>query len=67
MEMQAGKDDLRGFKVAQVRGNSLEFVLNDGSGQWDTPDPYGGSQTKNYTISAPGMYRLEAGKITHVR
>ena len=62
--MQQGEGDLFGVKVLQVRGDSLEFVLNDGAGQWDTPDPYGSSQTKNYTINAPGTYKLVAGSVT---
>ena len=67
VEMQPGKDKDVGYKVVQVRGNQLEFVLNDGAGQWDTPDPYGSSQTKNYTISTPGTYKLEAGEISKVQ
>lgn len=64
VEMQQGKEGFAGSKVLQIRGNHLEFVLNDGAGQWDTPDPYGGSQTKNYTIETAGQYRLEAGKVS---
>ena len=64
VEMQPGKEDFAGCKVLQVRGNQLEFVLNDGAGQWDTPDPYGSSQTKNYMISTPGKYMLEAGAVS---
>ena len=65
--MQPGKGEFAGSKVLQVRGNRLEFVLNDGAGQWDTPDPYGSSQTKNYIISTPGTYRLEAGAICQIQ
>lgn len=65
--MQPGKEDFAGCKVLQVRGNELEFVLNDGAGQWDTPDPYGSSQTKNYIINTPGKYRLEAGEISQLQ
>ncbi|KAL3141829.1 hypothetical protein ABBQ32_004501 [Trebouxia sp. C0010 RCD-2024] len=67
VEMQPGKEDFAGCKVLQVRGNELEFVLNDGAGQWDTPDPYGSSQTKNYIINTPGKYRLEAGEISQLQ
>ena len=66
VEMQQGKEAFAGSKVVQIRGNRLEFVLNDGAGQWDTPDPYGGSQTKNYTINAAGQYRLEAGQVSQI-
>ena len=64
--MQTGKGAFAASKVLQVRGTRLEFVLNDGAGQWDTPDPYGSSQSKNYIISTPGKYRLEAGEIRQV-
>lgn len=67
VEMRPGKDKFAGSKMLQIRGNRVEFVLNDGAGQWDTPDPYGGSQTKNYVINAPGEYRLAAGRITKVQ
>ena len=67
VEMQPGTEEFAGSKVLKVRGNRLEFVLNDGAGQWDTPDPYGSSQTKNYNISTPGRYRLEAGEISQIQ
>lgn len=63
VEMQFGSEDLTGCKVLQVRGHSVEFVLNDGAGQWDTPDPYGSSQNKNYTVDSPGKYRLQGGRL----
>ena len=63
VEMQSGSHNLSGSKVLQVRGNQIEFVLNDGAGQWDTPDPYGSSQNKNYQVDAPGKYRLQGGKL----
>jgi len=63
VEMQFGSEDLARCKVLQVRGHSIEFVLNDGAGQWDTPDPYGSSQNKNYTVDSPGKYRLQGGRL----
>ena len=33
VQMQSGSDDLAGYKVMQVRGSKIEFVLIDGSGQ----------------------------------
>ncbi len=62
--MQTGSGDLAGSKVLQVTGNRIDFVLNDGAGQWDTPDPYGSSQNKNYTIDCPGQYRLQGGRLS---
>ena len=65
--MQPGAVELAGSKVLQVRANCIEFVLNDGAGQWDTPDPYGSNQNKNYTIDSPGEYRLQGGKLNKLR
>lgn len=67
VQMQSGSDDLAGYKVMQVRGNKIEFVLNDGSGQWDTPDPYGAGQSKNYRIDTPGTYRLKDGRVSKLK
>ena len=64
VQMESGSGNLAGHKVMQVRGTRLEFVLNDGSGQWDTPDPYGAGQAKNYHINTPGTYKLKDGKLT---
>lgn len=63
VEMHFGSEDFAGCKVLQVRGHSIEFVLNDGAGQWDTPDPYGSSQNRNYTVDSPGKYRLQGGRL----
>lgn len=62
--MEAGEGEHADTKVLQIRGNRLEFVLNNGGGQWDTPNPYGADQAhNNYVIDAPGTYRLQAGKL----
>ena len=42
----------------------MEFVCNDGEGEWDNHDPYG--KVDNYTITAEGSYRLEKGKLVKV-
>jgi protein-tyrosine-phosphatase len=49
-------------KVVTVDEKKIEFVVNNGEGDWDTPDPYGGGQ-KNYKITAPGTYVLRSGKV----
>ncbi|KAK9805187.1 hypothetical protein WJX72_004677 [[Myrmecia] bisecta] len=63
--MQEGREDLAGKKVLEVRGHRLEFVLNDGAGDWDTPDPSGGGR-RNYVIDSPGRYRLKSGQLHRV-
>lgn len=65
--MENGHDEFANSKVLQVRGTRLEFVLTNGDGQWDSPDPYNTNQAnKNYVIDAPGSYRLESGKLNKV-
>lgn len=45
-------------------GNRLEFVLTNGSGKFDSPNPYGEpGHPKNYVIEAPGVWELEGGKL----
>lgn len=65
--MEDGQGKFANWKVLQVRGTRLEFVLTNGDGQWDTPDPYGTNQAnRNYVINAPGSYRLLSGKLSKV-
>ena len=67
VRMEDGQNEYASSKVLQVRGNRLEFVLTNGDGQWDTPDPYGTNQAnRNYVIDAPGSYLLQSGKLSNV-
>ncbi len=43
------------------QGRSIEFVVNNGAGEWDSP---AGGPGRNYTINTPGQYRLHYGTIT---
>ncbi len=61
--MQDGQGALAGKKVLRVDGNRVEFVVNDGSGDWDTPNPYGNSDVKNYRVDSPGVYVLKSGQL----
>ena len=62
--MVTGEDEHVGTKVLQVRGDRMEFVLNNGAGKWDVPNPYGTDQAcKNYIVDGPGHYRLQSGKL----
>jgi hypothetical protein len=46
-------------------GNRMKFVVSNGSGKFDTPNPYGDPQKpKNYEINGPGNYILEGGNLT---
>ncbi|KAK9836988.1 hypothetical protein WJX81_004476 [Elliptochloris bilobata] len=63
--MEAGGAGMPGCQVLSVAGRRLEFVVNNGGHDWDTPDPYG-SGRKNYVIDAPGRYRLKSGRIARL-
>jgi hypothetical protein len=53
-----------GSKVLTIEANSVEFVLNNGANDWDTPNPYGlKDKPKNYVVRSPGSYRLRSGKL----
>ena len=62
--MQPGSGDLKGSRVVTIpTEDRLEFVLNNGDNDWDTPDPHGGGQ-KNYVIDGgPGTYYLKSGRL----
>lgn len=46
-----------------TRTHAIEFVITDGSGQWDHPF---GRQDGNYTIEDPGIYVLQKGLVETV-
>ncbi|GLC35654.1 hypothetical protein PLESTB_000002500 [Pleodorina starrii] len=48
----------------RVQGRSIEFVLTNGQGEWDSP---GGGPGRNYRIDTPGEYRLHYGALTQVK
>lgn len=54
-----------GHKAISVPAGSVEFVVTNGDGKWDTPDPYSGGKS-NYEIHGAGRYILARGKITRV-
>lgn len=67
LRMERGSGDLEGSKVATISGcERIEFVLNNGGNDWDTPDPYGGGK-KNYVVDRPGVYQLKAGRLHKLR
>jgi hypothetical protein len=47
------------FKSIRIPGSRVEFVLNNGKGEWDSPPG-------NYRIDGPGKYRLEHGHVQRV-
>lgn len=61
------QDEIAYPKVLQVSGTRLEFVLTNGDGQWDSPNPYNtDGVNKNYVVDAPGRYTLKSGIITEI-
>jgi hypothetical protein len=53
-----------GSKSITLEGNSVEFVLNNGANDWDTPNPYNmKDRPNNYAAKQPGSYRLRSGRL----
>lgn len=46
-------------KALYVDGSRMEFVVTNGSGDWDKPNDGSG----NYRITEPGVYRLHNGAL----
>lgn len=49
------KDTGAGVKLVTIAARKIEFCVNNGGGEWDSP---GG----NYRIDKPGVYRIERGR-----
>ena len=61
----AGSNSTNSRKKISVPGRHMKFVVTNGLGKFDTPNPYGDpNQPKNYEINEPGEYLLEAGNLT---
>ena len=53
-----------GRKVLSVPGQRMKFVLTNGLGKFDTPNPYGEpGRPQNYEVDAPGTYLLQGGHV----
>ena len=61
--MLPGTGDLSHSRVLTVEAQRLEFVITNGSNDWDTPDPYGTGAQQDYVIEGSGTYRLKSGKV----
>lgn len=56
--------DANGTKVFKIQGNRMEFVLTNGSGKFDTPNPYGEpGRPRNYVIDHSGTWELINGNL----
>ena len=65
LQMNRGTGDQAGWKTLQVPGNAMKFVLTNGKGQFDTPNPYGEpNKPRNYEIHEPGSYLLQSGQLS---
>uniref|UniRef100_A0A383V548 Uncharacterized protein n=1 Tax=Tetradesmus obliquus TaxID=3088 RepID=A0A383V548_TETOB len=45
-------------KTISIEGTSMEFVMNNGENDWDSPGRYT-DKPKNYQITEPGNYKLK--------
>jgi hypothetical protein len=54
------------MKTISIEGTKLEFVMNNGENDWDSPGRFT-DKPKNYEITAPGDYRLKSGKLERVQ
>ena len=61
--MLPGTGELGNSRVLTVEAHHMEFVITNGSNDWDTPDPFGNGGQQNYVIDGAGMYRLKSGKV----
>lgn len=61
--MLPGVGELGNSRVLTIKAQRLEFVVNNGNDDWDTPDPYGTGIQQNYIIEGPGAYRLKSGQV----
>jgi hypothetical protein len=54
------------MKTIAIEGTKLEFVMNNGENDWDSPGRFM-DKPKNYQIDAPGNYKLKSGKLERVQ
>lgn len=60
-------DPENGRKVFKICGHRMEFVLTNGTGKFDTPNPYGEpNKPRNYLIDGPGIWELKRGDLTRI-
>jgi len=52
-------------KTVTFEGRSVEFVMNNGDNDWDSPGRFS-DKPKNYEVLSPGSYRLKSGKLEKV-
>lgn len=52
-------------KTVTFEGRSVEFVMNNGDNDWDSPSRFS-DKPKNYEVLSPGSYRLKSGKLEKV-
>jgi hypothetical protein len=62
--LQMQDDDSGTRKILTVPGKHMKFVVTNGLGKFDTPNPYGDPhKAKNYEINGPGSYILQGGEL----
>lgn len=58
--------DSNNVKSLTIQGSRMEFVVNNGHNDWDTPSPYS-KKPGNYVVDSPGMYRLKSGRLERIK
>ncbi|KIZ03773.1 hypothetical protein MNEG_4188 [Monoraphidium neglectum] len=49
-------------RTALIEASVIEFVMNNGHNEWDSPGRYTDTPA-NYQIQAPGVYKLRSGRL----
>jgi hypothetical protein len=65
LKLETGDGRFAGKKIVTLPNcGNVEFVLTNGLGKFDTPNPYGEPEKpKNYVITLPGVYELRDGQL----
>lgn len=61
LQLQPSQQD-HGVKTISIEGSRMEFVMNNGENDWDSPGRFS-DKPRNYEISGPGSYRLKSGRL----
>lgn len=65
--MGEGSGRYPGTKMLTLwNAHRVEFVITDGTSDWDHPNPYSEDGQTNYVADGPGVWRLKNGKLAKV-
>lgn len=60
--MKLARGEENNVRTVTINANSLEFVMTNNRGEWDSPGRYSDSPS-NYLIQSPGVYKLRSGRL----